>query len=185
MYSVTAATTSTGISIPSASLIALWATSPASSQGSSFGKLSTFKGEPALIISRQELQLMSEPYKNALVGKFPMGRPPMEVLRKFLLSLGLRGDCPIGLLDSKHVLLRPSLEEDFTRLWYLHTWYVQKKPMTISKWTIDFSPNQESSLAPVWITFPDLPISVFFEKNYLLKLGSLIGRPLQARKNQG
>jgi len=144
----------------------------------SLGKISTFKGEPALLISRQELQLLSEPYKNALVGKFSMGRPSMEVLRQFIVSLGLKGDCPVGLLDDKHVLLRPMLEEDFTRLWFRHTWYIQSKPMTISKWTIDFRPNQESSLAPVWVSFPELPIP-FFEKNSLYKLGSLIGRPLQ------
>lgn len=102
----------------------------------------------------------------------------MEVLRQFIVSLGLFSDCPVGLLDDKHVLLRPMLEEDFTRLWFRHTWYIQSKPMTISKWTISFRPNQESSLAPVWVSFPELPIP-FFEKNYLYKLGSLIGRPLQ------
>ena len=38
----------------------------------------------------------------------------METLRKFVASLGLKGDCPIGLLDSRHILLRPTIEKAFS-----------------------------------------------------------------------
>ena len=51
----------------------------------------TLKGEPAFIISRHEMQLVAEPFKNALAGKFLMGRPPREVFKKFVVSLGLPG----------------------------------------------------------------------------------------------
>ena len=64
-------------------------------------------------------------------------------------SFKLKRDCPIDLLDDKHILLWVMVEEDFTRLCVRHALYVMNKPMTISKWTIDFCPNQESSLAPV------------------------------------
>ncbi|XP_027120510.1 uncharacterized protein [Coffea arabica] len=50
--------------------------------------------------------------------------------------------------------------------------------MSLSKWTIDFKPGAESSIAPVWVNFPGLPLP-FFEKQFLLKLGTLLGRPLK------
>lgn len=81
-----------------------------------YGKLASHKGEPALVISRQEMLALAEPFRNALVGRFAFSRPPMEILRKFFISLGLKASCPIGLLDSNHILIRPSNEEDFTRL---------------------------------------------------------------------
>ncbi|XP_071906033.1 uncharacterized protein [Coffea arabica] len=149
---------------------------PSSSPG--IGQLSTYKGEPSLVISRQDLLQIAAPYSNALVGRFAVGRPSMELIRKFLVSLGLRGECPIGLLDSKHILLRPAEAEDYTRLWCRKSWYVGKFHMSLSKWTIDFQPGAESSIAPVWVNFPGLPLP-FFEKHFLFKLGSLLGRPLK------
>nr|XP_027103108.1 uncharacterized protein LOC113724396 [Coffea arabica] len=149
-----------------------------SSASSGVGLLSTYKGEPSLVISRQDMLQIAAPYSNALVGRFAVGRPSMELIRKFIVSLGLRGECPIGLLDSKHILLRPSEEEDYTRLWCRRFWYVGKFHMSLSKWTIDFKPGAESSIAPVWVNFPGLPLP-FFEKQFLLKLGTLLGRPLK------
>ncbi|XP_027155903.1 uncharacterized protein LOC113756420, partial [Coffea eugenioides] len=149
-----------------------------SSASSGVGLLSTYKGEPLLVISRQDMLQIAAPYSNALVGRFAVGRPSMELIRKFIVSLGLRGECPIGLLDSKHILLRPSEEEDYTRLWCRRFWYVGKFHMSLSKWTIDFKPGAESSIAPVWVNFPGLPLP-FFEKQFLLKLGTLLGRPLK------
>ncbi|XP_071905711.1 uncharacterized protein [Coffea arabica] len=124
---------------------------------------------------------IAAPYSNALVGRFAFGRPSMEIIRKFIVSLGLKGECPIGLLDSKHILLRPSVEEDYTRLWCRKSWYIGKFHMSLSKWTIDFKPGAESSIAPVWVNFPGLPLP-FFEKQFLLKLGNLLGRPLKVDK---
>ena len=138
--------------------------SSSTSPSSRCGKLSTFKGEHAFLISRQELQLITEPFKNLLVRKFVMGRPSMDMIRKFVTALGLKEDCPIGLLDDKHILLRLMVKEDFTRLWCRHTWYIMNRPMILSKWTIDFRSNQESSLTPVWVSFPDLPF-LFLKKN--------------------
>ena len=44
-------------------------------------------------------------FHNALVGRFNTGRPPMEVVHKFFMTLGLKGSCSVGLLDAKHVLI--------------------------------------------------------------------------------
>lgn len=80
------------------------------------GFATKFKGEQPFAWPRDELQLLSEPFKNSLIECFPLGRPSMEILRKFIASLGLLRECSVGLLDEKHVLLKPQLEEDFTRL---------------------------------------------------------------------
>lgn len=95
----------------------LAAYSLASSFGSIYGQCSTYRGKPTFLISRQELLAMTKPYQNSLVGRFTMGCPSMEIINKFVVSLGLKGDCPIGLLYHRHVLLSPMLEEDFMRLW--------------------------------------------------------------------
>ena len=162
---------------PTKTFASILSQSPSPSS-SGIGHLSTYKGEPSLVISRQDMIQIAAPYSNALVGRFAVGRPSMEIIRKFIVSLGLRGECPIGLLDSKHILLRPSVEEDYTRLWCRKSWYIGKFHMSLSKWTIDFKPGAESSIAPVWVNFPGLPLP-FFEKQFLLKLGNLLGRPLK------
>ncbi|XP_071916245.1 uncharacterized protein [Coffea arabica] len=77
------------------------------------GCCSSHRGEPALRLSQSDLHLLSTPFKNALVGRFPFRRPPMEVIRGFFVSLGLKGACEVGLLDLNHVLIRPSTEEDY------------------------------------------------------------------------
>ena len=148
------------------------------SAASDIGSLGSHRGELALVISRQDLLILTEPYKNVLVGRFAFRRPPMEVIRKFFVSLGLKSSCFVGLLDSNHVLMRPTLEEDDTRLFVCHTGFVQNLPMVISKWMIDFKTNQECSTAPVWVNLPGLPLP-FFDKKTLAEIGFFIGQPLQ------
>ncbi|XP_071926168.1 uncharacterized protein [Coffea arabica] len=102
-----------------------------SSASSGVGLLNTYKGEPSLVISRQDMLQIAAPYSNALVGRFAVGRPSMELIRKFIVSLGLRGECPIV-----------------------------------------------SYVSVEMVNFPGLPLP-FFEKQFLLKLGTLLGRPLK------
>ena len=122
------------------------------------GEISSFRGEPALRLTRQEIATLSEPFQNALMGRFSYSRPSMEIIRRFITSLGLKGDCAVGLLDPKHVLLRPTLEEDYARLFARRIWYVRSSPMSISKWSLEFKANQELAAAPVWVALPDLPL---------------------------
>ena len=50
--------------------------------------------------------------------------------------------------------------------------------MVISKWALDFKTHQESTIVPVWVSFPALPLSLF-NKKYISKLASLLGRSLR------
>ncbi|KAL2227904.1 UNVERIFIED_CONTAM: hypothetical protein Sindi_2149100 [Sesamum indicum] len=51
-------------------------------------------------------------------------------------------------------------------------------PMRVFKWTPTFTPSQESSIVPVWVSFPELPAHLF-RKEVLLTVASIIGTPLQ------
>ena len=142
------------------------------------GEVSLYRGEPSLRLSRQDMCALAAPYRNALVGRFAAARPSMEVVRKFFVSLGLKGECDVGLLDQRHILIRPALEEDYTRLFLRRVWFVNNAPMVISKWTMDFKTNQEPSIVPIWVAFPGLPI-FFFAKNLVTKLAATLGRVLK------
>nr|XP_027086510.1 uncharacterized protein LOC113708247 [Coffea arabica] len=111
-------------------------------------------------------------------GRFSAGRPSMEAIQKFFVMLGLKGHCSVGLLDEKHVLIRPVVDDDYTRLFARRVWFIGKSPMSISKWSIDFRSGQELSIAPVWVSFPGLPIP-FFQRNQLMQLASTLGHPLK------
>nr|XP_027083663.1 uncharacterized protein LOC113705962 [Coffea arabica] len=146
--------------------------------GVTLGVVSTFRGEPSLRISRQEIESLAAPFHHALVGRFSAGRPSMEAIRKFFVTLGLKGHCSVGLLDEKHVLIRPLVDNDYSRLFARRVWFIGKAPMSISKWSINFRSGQELSIAPVWISFPGLPIP-FFQRNQLMQLASTLGHPLK------
>nr|XP_027103207.1 uncharacterized protein LOC113724514 [Coffea arabica] len=149
-----------------------------SEEGFNPGTVSTFRGEPALRIAKKDIMQLALPFQHALVGRFSYSRPPMETVRKFFLSLDLKRECAVALLDSNHVLIRPTLEEDYTRLFVRRTWFIKSSPMTLSKWSLDFKANKEISIAPVWVSFPGLPI-LFFDRQVLNKLASVLGRLLK------
>ncbi|GER38240.1 ethylene-dependent gravitropism-deficient andyellow-green-like 2 [Striga asiatica] len=53
----------------------------------------------------------------------------------------------LTLMDSRHVLIRPGSEYYYTRLWTKRSWYINGYPMRMLKWTPDFHPDTESSIA--------------------------------------
>uniref|UniRef100_M1DLG3 DUF4283 domain-containing protein n=1 Tax=Solanum tuberosum TaxID=4113 RepID=M1DLG3_SOLTU len=61
-----------------------------------------------------ETFITEENLKFALIAKFSHGRPELPDLRKILpQQLGFKGECNIGLLESRHVLLQFTLKEDY------------------------------------------------------------------------
>ncbi|KAK4381526.1 hypothetical protein Sango_2959600 [Sesamum angolense] len=50
--------------------------------------------------------------------------------------------------------------------------------MRVFKWTPTFTPEQESSIVPVWVCFPELPAHLF-HMDALFAVASMIGTPLQ------
>ncbi|KAL2236232.1 UNVERIFIED_CONTAM: hypothetical protein Sindi_1355400 [Sesamum indicum] len=82
------------------------------------------------------------------------------------------------MITNKHVLINLKNEADYTKLWIQRLWHIDGFPMRTFKWTPSFWPQQESSLAPIWIRFPTLPAHLF-HKDALYAIASLVGTPLK------
>lgn len=139
---------------------------------------SSYKGEPALLYTPSEVDSLAAPFHLTLIGKLSHDRPNMEFIRKGFSTICFQGDYHLGLLDDSHVLIRFTQQEDYHRCWMHGTWSFRKHIMKIIKWTPHFSPEHEPPFAPVWVSLPHLPIHLF-QKNPLLSVASLIGRPLK------
>ena len=77
-----------------------------------FRQSSTYIGKPAIFFTEKEINIMAAPFKLSLVGKFSFCRPPIDVIRKSFVPLGLKGNVEISLLDSRHILIQLHLEEN-------------------------------------------------------------------------
>ena len=121
---------------------------------------------------------MAEPFKLALVGKFSFGRPPMDVIRKFFISLRLKGNSQISLLDNRHILIKLEIEEDYSRIWVRQSLYLNGRGMIIFKWSTEFCCLVESPIVPIWVYFPYLSVHFVHCKPALFLIASVVGTPL-------
>ncbi|CAH9086538.1 unnamed protein product, partial [Cuscuta epithymum] len=137
-----------------------------------------YKGLPAANFSEDDIQILADKHKRALVGYFYKSRPPMTTLRKSFEIIGFKGGFHLGLLEKKHVLIRFDLEEDYIRCWNRQKWDIYGNVMKVTKWSPDFQPNVESPIVPVWLTFEGLPIHLH-DKRAMFVIASLIGTPLK------
>ncbi|KAG5624938.1 hypothetical protein H5410_010156 [Solanum commersonii] len=97
-----------------------------------------------------EQMIVNENLQYAVIGKFSYGWAEIQDLRKLILKqCELKGDCNIGLLSNRHVLIRATLLEDY-----------------------------ETTIAIAWISFPSLP-PIFFGKEAVFSLAAAVGKPLQ------
>lgn len=148
-----------------------------SHHSSILGTYSQFKGKPGIRFSDAETALLVQPLKFSLVGKFSHGIPSFKALTFRFTKLGLKGNFKIGVINPKHVLITLSNEEDYSRIWLRGVWIFDGFPMRVFKWSPDFNPSSECSIAPVWIRFPELPCHLF-NKQALFSIANIIGTPL-------
>ncbi|KAL2471459.1 Uncharacterized protein Adt_39595 [Abeliophyllum distichum] len=136
------------------------------------------RGEPALTITADEEASLVEPFKFTLVGKFSHRKPSMVEVRNSFQKFGFTGEFKIGLIDFKHILIHLTHEDDYSRLFLKPLWFIMGCPMRVLKWTCDFHPDAETPIAPVWISFPLLPVHLR-AKEFLFALSKLVGIPLR------
>ncbi|KAL2526355.1 Uncharacterized protein Adt_11409 [Abeliophyllum distichum] len=134
------------------------------------------RGEPALTITADEEASLAEPFKFTLVGKFSHRKPRMVEVRNSFQKFGFIGEFKIGLIDYKHILIHLTHEDDYSRLFLKPLWFIMGCPMRVLKWTCDFHPDAETPIAPVWISFPLLPVHLR-AKEFLFALSKLVGIP--------
>ena len=138
----------------------------------------SYKGELAVSFTNEEVQLLASPFRFSLAGKFLKGQPSMEALSKDFVGVGFNGPFSLGLLDTRHVLIRFDLEEGYHRCWLHRFWSFQGFGMQVFKWIPFFSVEPESSIVPIWVRLPSLPIHLF-GKRPLFSIVKLIGKPLK------
>ncbi|WMV30685.1 hypothetical protein MTR67_024070 [Solanum verrucosum] len=113
------------------------------------------------------------------------------VLKKLISKqCELKGECKIGLLSYRHVLIRVTLMEDYVHLLSKPAFYIAQRncsfPMRTLKWDPMFNPEEETTIAIAWISFPTLPPN-FFGRETMFSLATAAGKPLQvdmATRNQ-
>ncbi|GAA0167140.1 hypothetical protein LIER_40321 [Lithospermum erythrorhizon] len=146
-------------------------------ESSALKEISTYQGKPSVVFPFSDKQVLVEKLKYVLVGKFSHGRPPMDTIKKFFVSLKLKGDCNSTIFDKKHIFIECVCKEDYYHIWLKLKWFIDGYAMRVFKWSPDFSPMKESSIAPVWIRVECLPLYLFDEMS-LLSISNSIGRPI-------
>ncbi|KAL0455106.1 UNVERIFIED_CONTAM: hypothetical protein Slati_0849800, partial [Sesamum latifolium] len=95
-----------------------------------------------------------------------------------MLAQGFRGDFSVRAINVRHVFIRFTVEEDYTRLWLKPIWFINGFPMRVFKWTPTFNLREESPIVPVWVRLLELPIQ-FFNQEALFSIAQLLGTPLR------
>ncbi|KAL0284596.1 UNVERIFIED_CONTAM: hypothetical protein Sangu_2817300 [Sesamum angustifolium] len=142
------------------------------------GATHDINGRPTVIFSDAETQSLVVNFRLALIGKFSQGIPLFSQLHRVLAKSGIKGAFTVSLINNKHALISLSNESDFTRLWLRRIWYLNGFLMRVFKWSPTFTPEQESSIIPIWVNFPELPAHLF-RKDALFAIANNIGTPLQ------
>lgn len=121
---------------------------------------------------------MADQCKYVLIGKFSQGIPTFKTLQSKFNGFGLKSSIFFGLVNMKHIMIKLSNEEDFLKLWTCQFIHIEGYPMQIFKWMPLFDPKAESSIVPLSICFPKLPLYLF-DKKTLFSIAMLIGKPLR------
>ncbi|KAL0320112.1 UNVERIFIED_CONTAM: hypothetical protein Sradi_5272700 [Sesamum radiatum] len=150
----------------------------AESNPPSIGTVNTINGRPTITFSDSETQALTVDFRFALVGKFSHGSPPYSQLHRLLVKSGIKGAFTVSMINYKHALICLSTESDYNRLWLRRIWYLNGLPMRVFKWSPTFTTAHESPIAPIWVSFPELPAHLF-KKDVLFTIAKLIGTPLQ------
>lgn len=148
------------------------------SDSSPMSTTTSLNGIPALVFNKTDWNSMADSLRFALIGKFTSGCPPFKVLKSRFASFGLSGPYKLGFINFKHIVIRLSNAEDFARLWMRRVLYIEGFSLRLFKWSPDFDSKAESSIVPVWIGLPELPLHLF-HKQALFEIASLIGKPLK------
>lgn len=91
-----------------------------------------------------------------------MGRPKIETIRaKFIEKIPLKGKVRIGAYDYRHVFIEFNNEADFNTTYFQRFMGISGALMRMFKWSPDFDPNEETSLAPIWVLLLELPFHMF------------------------
>ncbi|KAL0903863.1 hypothetical protein M5K25_025919 [Dendrobium thyrsiflorum] len=141
-------------------------------------RTSTFRGLPSLWISNLEINELAIPFQFSLVGFFPSKRPSLDSNRKFFFNLKLNGEVSITLLDSSHILIKLTNDQNYCRVFCHRSYLVFNCYMKLMKWSPSLDVSVESPVIPIWVAFPLLRPHLYTPR-ILHGLGALFGKPLK------
>lgn len=141
---------------------------------------------PRIVWTEKEVDRMNiiENLQYAVVGKFSYGWPDLDELRiQIPKQCNVKGDCKIGLLRKRHILIRFTREEDFINMISKPAYYILSKDgysymMRPLIYDAKFNAEEETTQAMAWISFPKLR-PTFFVKESIFSLASAVGKPLR------
>ncbi|KAH0766086.1 hypothetical protein KY285_001957 [Solanum tuberosum] len=145
-------------------------------------------GEPTIQFTKGERQVFAqeEGLHQAVIIKFSSDTLEVKDLRTILPKhLGIKGNCLVGLLARRHILLRIDQYEDslvaLSKSVSFLPFRGEQYLYRVFPWTIDFNSREETSMAAVWISLPRLSPDLF-AKRFLLSMASAVGRPIAIDK---
>ncbi|KAK4730979.1 hypothetical protein R3W88_023967 [Solanum pinnatisectum] len=130
--------------------------------------------------------MIEEGLHQVAVFKLSHGGPDLKVLRPILTKhLSTKGNCLIGLLAPRQILLRFDLYEDYALALSRSVNYLlyngEEHQCRVFPWSIGYNPKEETMLAVVWISLPNLSPDLFAKKS-LLSIASAIRKPIAIDK---
>ncbi|KAG5572606.1 hypothetical protein H5410_062372 [Solanum commersonii] len=130
--------------------------------------------------------MIEEGLHQAMVFKLSHGVPDLKILRSILPKhLGTKGNCLIGLLAPRQILLRFDQYEDYVLVLSRSVNYLlyngEEHQCRIFPWSIGYNPKEETTLAVVWISLTNLSPDLFAKKS-LLSISSAVGKPIAIDK---
>ncbi|KAF3643141.1 hypothetical protein FXO38_19147 [Capsicum annuum] len=115
-------------------------------------------------------------------ASIPKANTDVNTLYKAIpIQYGIKGDCNIRVMDSRHILIRLNQLENYVHLLSIVAYHIKVNDMywqmPTLKWDPWFEPNVETTIDIAWISMLDLPPN-FFAKEAIFSIVSAGGKPL-------
>lgn len=129
---------------------------------------------PVVKFTKEEVDRMNviEGLQYTVVGKLSYGWSDLQQLRRIIPGqFGIKGECNIGFLRDRHVLIRLTLWEDFINFTTKNAYYIKDKygyeyQLRSLIYDTKFKAGEETPKSMAWISFPGL-LPTFFVKECL------------------
>ncbi|WMV43524.1 hypothetical protein MTR67_036909 [Solanum verrucosum] len=136
-------------------------------------------GKPLVVFTKEENDLLAQTCKWTIICNISHIRPSIDIIRKeFAKMISSKGNVKIGAYDMHHVFIDFGNVDDHLNVYSKNfLTFGETHIMKILRWTPNFKPEAETTLAPVWINLPDLPWH-FYEWDAIQRICKSIGTPL-------
>ncbi|KAH0639256.1 hypothetical protein KY285_035842 [Solanum tuberosum] len=116
------------------------------------------QGLPTVLFEETDYSIkLAEFCKHTLVGKFTNTVPKMELIRtNFTLQTQLTGGMKISHYSSRHMYIDLDNEFDYVTVWTKQKMSIKGQIMRIQAWTPEFTPEEETTIVPIWVALPEL-----------------------------